>query len=97
MTADLTRSNSLVDLAARIRIEHEAVVSALKRGLDHAIAAGLLLIEAKEQLKHGAWLPWLQTCGLSPRTAVDQYERALAPYRRKARREILQSKGRRDE
>jgi hypothetical protein len=31
----------------------------MKRGLTHAIAAGQLLIEAKAQLKHGQWLPWL--------------------------------------
>ena len=46
-------SNSLPDLAARIRNEHEAVSSALKDRVRHAIAAGELLIEAKAQLKHG--------------------------------------------
>ena len=46
-------SNSLPDLAARIRNEHEAVSSALKDSVRHAIAAGELLIEAKAQLKHG--------------------------------------------
>ena len=62
-------SNSLADLAHRIKAEHEAVGRALKRGLEHAIAAGELLIEAKSQLKHGQWLPWLDSCGVSERMA----------------------------
>jgi hypothetical protein len=52
---DLARSNSLTDLAARIRIEHEATAAALQRRVMHAMAAGDLLIEAKAQLKHGQW------------------------------------------
>jgi hypothetical protein len=67
---DLARSNSLTDLAARIRIEHEATAAALQRGVMHAMAAGDLLIEAKAQLKHGQWLPWLaKHCVISERTA----------------------------
>jgi hypothetical protein len=63
-------SNSLPDLAARIRAEHQATSDALKRGLSHALTAGELLIEAKSQLKHGQWLPWLtEHCAMSDRTA----------------------------
>ena len=47
---DLILSNSLVDLAARINAEHEAAGGALKHSLQHAIAAGELLLEAKDQL-----------------------------------------------
>jgi hypothetical protein len=67
--AKLRGSNSLADLAARIRAEHDAAGGALKRSLQHAIAAGELLLEAKDQLKHGQWLPWLESCGISERTA----------------------------
>jgi hypothetical protein len=66
------RSNSLADLAARIRAEHEAATQTLKDGLRHAIAVGKLLIEAKAQpqLKHGQWLPWLaEHCAISERSA----------------------------
>jgi hypothetical protein len=63
-------SNALPDLAARIRAEHEATSSALKSSVGHAIAAGELLLEAKELLKHGQWLPWLaEHCAISERTA----------------------------
>jgi hypothetical protein len=42
-----------------------------KRGIEHAITAGNLLIEAKAKLnKHGQWLPWLREhCTMSERTA----------------------------
>ena len=63
-------SNSLVDLAARIQVEHQAVSVALKDSVRHAIAAGELLIEAKALLKHGQWLPYLREhCTMSERTA----------------------------
>jgi hypothetical protein len=63
-------SNSLADLAARIRSEHEAHTVAMRRSLEHAMAAGELLIEAKAQLKHGQWGPWLaEHCGMPDRTA----------------------------
>jgi hypothetical protein len=63
---DIDRSNSLTDLAQRIKAEHEAVGVALKDSVRHAIAAGEMLIEAKAQLdQHGAWLPWLKEhCGV---------------------------------
>jgi hypothetical protein len=62
--------NSLPDLASRIRAEHEAVSAALSESVRHAIAAGELLIEAKEKLQHGQWLPWLKDrCTISERTA----------------------------
>jgi hypothetical protein len=64
------RSNRLPELAARIRAEHDATAIAMQRGVDHAMAAGDLLIEAKAQLKHGQWLPWLRDhCAMSERTA----------------------------
>jgi hypothetical protein len=70
MESDLARSNSLTDLAARIVAEHQAVTAAAKRGAAHAMAAGDLLIEAKDQVPHGQWLLWLRDhCSMSERTA----------------------------
>jgi Protein of unknown function (DUF3102) len=63
-------SNSLPDLAVRIRAEHEAVDQSLKSSVAHAMAAGDMLIEAKSLVKHGQWLPWLhEHCTISERTA----------------------------
>jgi hypothetical protein len=68
--ADNALTPSLTDLAHRIRAEHEATAASLKRGAEHAMAAGQLLIAAKKQLKHGAWLPWLRDhCAMPERTA----------------------------
>jgi hypothetical protein len=70
MTTGALQSNYLTDLAGRIRIEHEAVSTALKDSVRHAITAGELLIEAKKQLAHGQWLPWLADhCTIAERTA----------------------------
>lgn len=63
-------SNRLAVLADEIRSEHAGIAQSLARGLQHAITAGELLIEAKALLKHGQWLPWLSAhCALSERTA----------------------------
>jgi hypothetical protein len=76
---DAEKSNRLPELAARIRAEDEACTAALKRGLQHAAAAGKLLIEAKAKLPHGQWLPWLRDhCSLSERKA--QRYMAIAPH-----------------
>jgi hypothetical protein len=65
----LTSSNSLPDLAARIRVEHEATIAALRSGVVHAMAAGDLLIEAKAQVPHGQWRPWFnKNCRMSERS-----------------------------
>lgn len=70
MSAPVASSNYLTDLAARIRTEHAATAEALRESVRHAIAAGELLIEAKAQLQHGQWLPWLRDhCAISERTA----------------------------
>jgi Protein of unknown function (DUF3102) len=77
--ATIEGSNSLADLAALIQHEHQAVSHALKRGLEHAIAAGKLLIEAKERLRHGQWLSWLKEHCQIPERSAQRYM-ALARY-----------------
>lgn len=63
-------SNSLTVLAGRIRDEHLAVAESMRDSVRHAIAAGEALVEAKEQVPHGGWLPWLRDhCSMSERTA----------------------------
>jgi len=70
MTDSLSLSNSLADLSARIRVEHRATSAALKSSVEHAMAAGDLLLEAKALVPHGQWLPWLaEHCEMSERTA----------------------------
>jgi hypothetical protein len=57
---DLARSNSLVVLVGQINAAHEAAAAALKSSVIHAMQAGDMLLEAKEQVGHGEWLPWLK-------------------------------------
>jgi Protein of unknown function (DUF3102) len=66
----LVPATDLSDLAARIQIEHSAVAAAVEECLDHALAAGDLLIEAKTRVQRGDWLPWLRdNCEMSERSA----------------------------
>jgi hypothetical protein len=59
-----------LELAARVRVAHDAVRRSLGDALRHATEAGRLLLEAKSAVGHGGWLPWLkENCGLSERTA----------------------------
>src|SRR5215470_5652201 len=64
----IARGPDLTDLALRIKAEHEAATVSFNAGLEHALACGQLLIEAKSKIPHGAWLPWLEReCSVSPR------------------------------
>ncbi|ESZ68165.1 hypothetical protein X727_23070 [Mesorhizobium sp. L103C119B0] len=63
-------SNRLPVLAENIKRAHSGLLEAAKTAADRAIEAGQALIEAKELVKHGEWLPWLKDyCGLPERTA----------------------------
>jgi hypothetical protein len=63
-------SNRLPILATSINEHLKAAETATRHGLEHAIAAGLLLLEAKELVGHGEWLAWLQAnCRLGQRQA----------------------------
>jgi hypothetical protein len=64
------KSNSLTDLAARIRSSHEAMRQILHTAVKRAMDTGDMLLEAKAQLGHGEWMPWLRDhCTLPQRTA----------------------------
>ena len=67
---DMSFSLPLDSLVERIEAEHAAVGAALRGALAHAIACGERLIEAKRQVKHGEWLPWIEArCKVPARTA----------------------------
>lgn len=44
----------------QINREHRAVEAAVKGLLRHALRCGDLLIEAKKEVPHGSWAPWLE-------------------------------------
>jgi len=49
----------LATLAEQINHHHAECESAMQAGLEHALEAGRLLVEAKGQCPHGAWGKWL--------------------------------------
>jgi len=51
---------SLNTLAAEINILHESAQNAASSAIQYAARCGAKLNAAKEQLKHGEWLPWLE-------------------------------------
>jgi Protein of unknown function (DUF3102) len=51
---------ALSTLAAEIRDEVEQAEADFQSSVQHAVRAGELLIEAKGQVSHGQWLPWLE-------------------------------------
>lgn len=60
---------NLNELASKIKQHHEEAITTARRSLDHAKEAGKLLLDAKAQLDHGKWLPWLKEIGVKDRTA----------------------------
>ena len=50
----------LATLATDINEQHERAVMYVGQSFDAAVRAGLLLIDAKEQVPHGQWLKWLK-------------------------------------
>ena len=77
----LALTSTLDNLAERIRQEYQqalsdrdAVYGYATSAMTHALEAGRLLIEAKTQVRHGQWLPFLESVGMPARTA-QQYMR----------------------
>jgi len=68
---DLTNpALDLGHLAEEINAEHAAAEETLRAGLGHAKRAGELLLQAKDLVPHGGWLPWMKDhCAFSGRTA----------------------------
>jgi len=50
----------LQTLAAKIRTEYAKANASAMDAVEHAVAAGRLLAEAKATVAHGKWLPWLK-------------------------------------
>ena len=65
-------NNAVTDsLAAEIRSIHQLITASLKRTVDNALRVGQLLTQAKGQMNHGEWIPWVtNNCGFSDRSAA---------------------------
>lgn len=61
---------TLEQLEQQIRTEHEAAEAGIRDSLRHAVRAGQLLIDVKNRLSHGEFLPWVaQHCPFAQSTA----------------------------
>jgi hypothetical protein len=69
------RQRELPALADAIGREVEAAERSWRNAVGHAIRAGELLIEAKAQLGHGEWLPWLRDNFVGSRRSAQDYMR----------------------
>ncbi len=65
----MSLSNRLPDLASAIADLHRSVTAHSIAAAEAALAAGAALVEVKALVPHGAWGDFLQTTGLSDRTA----------------------------
>lgn len=71
-------SRQLSDIATDINSTHDAAVSHASQAIHLARRCGQLLLEAKSQLGHGSWLPWLtENCRVSARQASNYMRVAL--------------------
>jgi hypothetical protein len=71
----VTTIMNLSELAKRIDAEHRECERSLKAGLEHALKAGQLLLEAKATVGHGEWLSWLEKNCHVPERLAQKYMR----------------------
>jgi hypothetical protein len=76
--------DELPQLAAAIRDEVEQAEADFRSAVAHAIRAGELLIEAKAQVAHGGWLPWLDVECRLKRSEAANYMRLARNVQRVA-------------
>jgi hypothetical protein len=66
---------ALTDLAETINTEYAAAQSDARSAVQHAIACGKALLEAKAKCKHGEWLPWLEANVKFSKDSANDYMR----------------------
>src|SRR5437870_1905656 len=71
----------LTDLAHRINRAHRDCERALKSGLQHALEAGRLLLEARATVNHGQWLQWVREHCDFPARLVQKYMQVARGFR----------------
>jgi hypothetical protein len=67
-------NHDLADLANRINQHHKAAEAAISSGLEHALQTDRSSLEGKEQIAHGACLPW-PPCDIHRRAVTTQANR----------------------
>jgi hypothetical protein len=73
---------TLPALADQINHHHRQCEAAMQSGLQHALEAGRLLVEAKGQVKHGDWGAWLEEHFEGAERTAQAYIRVARQYPR---------------
>lgn len=84
-----TKAASKIDFDLQGRTINAHILKATKyrdKYNQHSDAAGLLLTEAKKELGHGKWLPWLKTHKIGTSTASRLMRELVNPAEREARK-----------
>lgn len=68
-------------LVRQINDEHHLAVTGWKTGMEHAIRCGELLLEARDNLRHGQWLDWLACNFEGTRRSAARYMRLASAER----------------
>jgi hypothetical protein len=76
--------DTLDDLAAVARAEHDAFERDARSAIAHAIRAGEALTAAKAKVAHGEWLPWLEANFPATRRTASNYMALAANGKRVA-------------
>ena len=69
---------ALTALAEKINAEHAIAEEHARTAVQHAIRCGELLTEAKTQVAHGQWLPWLEANFVGSDRTASAYMRLAA-------------------
>jgi hypothetical protein len=64
------------DTVTAINAEHQAAQRGAADAVQHAVRCGQLLIEKKAGLKHGEFMPWIETHCQVPRSTATVYMKA---------------------
>jgi hypothetical protein len=54
------RTARLEQIATEVNTAHDRAHDAARSAIEHAIECGRLLIEARQKVNHGGWLPWVE-------------------------------------
>ena len=71
---------TLAELAVQINDEHHQAKEAMNDGLQHALEAGRLLLQAKKRCNHGDWLQWIKTNFEGSERTAQAYMRVAQHY-----------------
>ena len=82
LSRDIAREHVALQDADR-KVEVNATQGALlrKKQAEHRLEMGRLLIEAKKQVPHGGWTPFLEKLGIPPRTATEWMDEFKSAHR----------------